>query len=81
MNIKNMNHPSNINTITLADLMSQDFSIWLKQNKTFGFDMHLEADGLELEEEAIHPYAMESFAELCRAFLFFYDNLTMEQAA
>lgn len=65
-----------INEITLYDLMSEDFNIWVSKNKSFGFDVEIESNkgNVVLEEKGIHPCAMESYAELCRAFLKFYDK-------
>jgi hypothetical protein len=66
-----------ISEITLYDLMAQDYNIWIKKNKCFGFDLQLDTDDVEsaVAESGIHPVAMEGFAELCRSFLHFYDRL------
>lgn len=67
--------------VTLYDLMAEDFSVWVSKNKQFGFDLQIEGDDAELaiEEKGIHPFAMESFADLCRRFLYFYDKVKAKE--
>lgn len=69
-----------INEVTLYDLMAEDFTVWVGKNKKFGFDLEIEGDDetLKIEEAGVHPYAMESFADLCRRFLHFYDKANNE---
>lgn len=66
-----------MNNITLYELMSEDLDVWICKNKTFGFDLQIENEKGEkiVDEEAVHPYAMESYADMCRRFLHFYDKL------
>lgn len=63
--------------INLYDLMSDDMTVWIKRNEKFGFDLEIEDyDGhIMVNEEGIHKYAMESFAALCRRFVYRYDRL------
>jgi len=70
-----------INEITLYDLMAEDFSVWVGKNKSFGFDLQIEGDDttLAIEEKGVHPFAMESFADLCRRFLYFYDKVKAKE--
>ena len=65
-----------ISDVSLYELMAEDYSIWVSKNNKFGFDLQIESDDCELaiNEKGIHPCAMESFADLCRGFLHFYDN-------
>jgi hypothetical protein len=61
--------------ITLADLMAEDIDIWISKSKEFGYDLQIDNDdGKVLDEKGVHPYAMDSFADLCRRFLHFYDS-------
>lgn len=66
-----------ISDMTFYDLMAEDFTVWIGKNKTFGFDLELENDEGEIvvDEKGIHPCAMESYADMCRRFLHFYDKL------
>ncbi len=66
-----------LNQVTLYDLMAEDLSVWIGENKKFGFDLHIEGDDREtaVEAEGIHPCAMQSFADVCRRFLYSYDKL------
>ncbi len=65
-----------INDVTLYDLMAEDLSVWIGNNKKFGFDLHIEGDdmGMAIQAEGVHPYAMDSFADMCRRFLYSYDR-------
>jgi hypothetical protein len=63
--------------------MAEDFSVWIGNNKKFGFDLQIEGDDPNevIDEEGVHPYAMESFADLCRRFLYFYDKIKIADEA
>lgn len=62
--------------ITLEDLMAEDIDVWVTKSKGFGFDLQMESEdgSIDIKQEGVHPYAMESFADLCRRFLHFYDS-------
>jgi hypothetical protein len=66
-----------INDITMYDLMSDDLTVWIKRNEKFGFDLEIENYGGEVlvDEKGINPLAMESYADMCRRFVHFYDKL------
>lgn len=72
-----------MNDVTLYDLMAEDYSVWVSKNDKFGFDLQIESDDCDLaiNEKGVHPYAMESFADLCRRFLYFYDNIKIKEEA
>ncbi len=72
-----------INDVTLYELMAEDLDLWIEPNKKFGFDLEIDGDeyAIKLNEKGIHPYAMESFACLCRRFLHCYDRAQKELAA
>lgn len=65
------------NNISLYDLMAEDLTVWISRNKNFGFDLSIEGDDPteRIEINGIHSYAMESFSDFCRRFLYFYDKL------
>jgi hypothetical protein len=67
--------------ISLYDLMAEDFSVWVKRNKKFGFDLQIEGDDPteRIEISGVHSYAMESFSDFCRRFLYFFDKLKDEE--
>jgi hypothetical protein len=63
--------------VTLYDLMAEDFSVWIKQNPKFGFDLCIEGDDPteRIEINGVHSAAMESFSDFCRRFVYFYDRI------
>ncbi len=67
-----------IDEITFADLMAEDLTIWMGKNAQFGFDLEIENQKGEtiVSNKKIHPFAIDSFAQLCRGFLHFYDKVT-----
>lgn len=66
-----------LSDVTLYDLMAEDLSVWVSQNKSFGFDIEIENDEGQtlVDEKGVHPFAMESYADMCRRFLYFYDKV------
>lgn len=62
--------------ITLADLMAEEIDVYVRESKGFGYDLQLEYGEGEvfLDEQGIHPCAMDSFADVCRRFLQYYDR-------
>lgn len=69
---------SNINEITLYDLMADDFSLWMGKNNKFGYNLHIEGygnDGLEAYEDGLHPCAIDSMAQFCEKFLSYYKKI------
>ncbi len=66
---------NNFNEITLYDLMAEDLDVWVSENKKFGFDLQIDNENGEtiVDEKGIHPFAMDSYADMCRRFLHFYD--------
>lgn len=71
------------NEITLYDLMAEDLDVWVCKNKKFGFDLQIDDENGEtiVDEKGIHPYAMESYADMCRRFLHFYDAVKAKSEA
>lgn len=65
------------NEITLYDLMAEDLDVYVTKSKGFGFDLQIDNEEGEtvVDEKGIHPYAMESYADMCRRFLNFYDKV------
>ena len=66
-----------MNDVTLYDLMAEDLDVWITKNKTFGFDLQIDNENGEtiVDEEGVHPFAIESYADMCRRFLHFYDKI------
>lgn len=64
-----------INNMTIADLMSEEVSVWVTKAKGFGFDLQIDNEQGETiaNAEGIHPCAMDAFADVCRNFLHFYE--------
>jgi len=66
-------------SITIDELMGDDFYPYVTKNKNWGFDFSVEGEGDDkMTATKIHPDAMESMASFCRQFLNFYDNATQE---
>lgn len=64
-------------TLTIDELMGEDFYPYIAKNKSWGFYLSIEGEGdEEMEATKIHPDAMESMANFCRKFLHFYDSAT-----
>lgn len=66
-----------IEQISLYDLMAEDFCLHLSQSNQ-GYNLHLEGydpDSPEVEEENIHPCAIDSLADFCTKFLGYYNKL------
>lgn len=72
---KGANNMKTTNNVTLYELMAEDMDIWITKNKKFGFDLQIDNKEGEaiVDEQGIHPFAMESYADMCRRFLHFYD--------
>ena len=70
-----MDNEKTMYSTTLGELMADDYDIYLSKNKISGYDLEISGPDLHLEEKGIHEYAIESFAEICRNFLWFYDKL------
>ena len=64
-----------LNDVTLYDLMAEDLDVWVAKNKDFGYVLQIDNENGEtiVDEKGIHPFAMESYADMCRRFLHFYD--------
>jgi hypothetical protein len=67
-----------LNDITLYDLMAEDMDVWLGKNKGFGFILQIDNENGEglVDEQQIHPGAVQSFADFCRRYLHSYDRIT-----
>lgn len=67
---------SSVHDLTIGELMGENFGVWIGKNKKFGYVIELENEsGLVSTDKCIHPYAMESMADFCRQFLYFYDRI------
>lgn len=63
-------------SLSVADIMGEDHSVWLSKNKKFGFDIEIENEDGELvvKESGIHPYAVESFFLFCKRFIAVFES-------
>jgi hypothetical protein len=66
----------NLEDLNLYELMAQDFDVYVRANKNFGFDIEIESEDGEykIREKGINPAAMESMADFCKSFLAFYNR-------
>jgi hypothetical protein len=71
------------NEITMYELMAEDLDVYVSKSKGFGFDLQIDNEEGEtvVDEKGIHPYAMESYADMCRRFLHFYDAVKAKSEA
>lgn len=65
----------NITEITLYDLMSEDFNVWLTKNKKFGWNFEIDDEQYNplMRVEGVHDFAVDSFADFCRVYLSCYE--------
>jgi hypothetical protein len=65
-----------MNELSLYELMADEYDVWLKKDKQFGFNLEInDWDGkLLIQEKNIHPAAAEGFAVFCRAYLACYEK-------
>jgi hypothetical protein len=72
-----------INNITLYDLMSEDLDIWISKDKVFGFNIEIDDENGDplMEEENVHSYAADAFADFCKRYLHSYEKATNREAA
>lgn len=68
-----------LNDVTLYELMAEDLDVWVSKSKGHGFDMQIENEDGEtiVNEKGVHPCAMESYAQMCRRFLSFYEAASL----
>jgi hypothetical protein len=67
--------------ITLEQLMAEDYEVWVGKNRNFGFDIQIDSDKETVCLDGVHPFAMDSFADFCRQFLYSYDRCIQRGAA
>lgn len=72
-----------LENISLSYLMSEDFSVWMCNNKQFGYDLYVEDENgnIVVDEKGVHPYAVESFADFCRRYLAIYEHANRREVA
>ncbi len=72
-----------INELTLYDLMSEEYQIWISKNNKFGFDLTINGENGNViaDEKGIHRFAIEGFAEFCRDYLYCYERAMKQEAA
>lgn len=65
-----------INEVSLYDLMAEEINVKMYRNEKFGFDIYLEDESGEkmAYEDGLHPYAADSFANLCQRYLTAYEK-------
>jgi hypothetical protein len=68
-------------TLSLHDLMAQDFYVYMTKNKE-GYQLDLEdEDGKHVIGKNIHPCAMESMIKVCTRFILHYNQIRKSEAA
>ncbi len=64
--------------LSLYDLMAEELDVWVAASKTtkYGYALQIfDENGKKIiDEEKIHPAAMESYAAMCRRFIHFYEK-------
>lgn len=62
-------------SLTIDEIMADDFFPYVCKNKSWGFDLIIDNDNnIEMKESPIHSSAIESMADFCRRFLKSYDQ-------
>ena len=70
-----------IETLSLYDLMVQDWYVYMSKNK-HGYQLNLEdEDGKHAIGKNIHPAAMESMIKTCTRFIMHYNQIRKSEAA
>ncbi len=71
-----------MNQVTLYDLMAEDLDVWMKKSKD-GFNLQIDDENgdILIDDEGIHPYAADSFADFCRRYLNAYENANKLEVA
>lgn len=65
----------NLETLTLHDIMGEEYSVYLNRNKKFGYDMEVVRDDTEESFKVnVHDFAADSLAVFCRMFLTRYER-------
>jgi len=75
---------NSLTSLTLYDLMAEDYTVWMTKNKKFGYDIQIEQDKFFDEgviAEGINEGAIESFAAFCRNFLFCLEHIQNQEYA
>lgn len=73
---------NSLESLSLYDLMAEDYTVWMTKNKKFGYDINIENDhftDVVFNEHEIHENAIETFAAFCRNFLFCYDHIQNQE--
>lgn len=61
--------------VKLGELMGEDYNVWIKKDSEFGFNLTLiDESGTEMQDNGIHPCAMDGFAAFCRNYLKAYED-------
>lgn len=65
----------NLETITLHDLMGEDYSVYIRKNEKFGYDMEVVRDDTDESFKVnVHDFAADSLAVFCRMYLNDYER-------
>ena len=69
--------------ISLSQLMSEDFSVWICKNRQFGYEIYVEDENgnIVVDEKHVHPCAADSFADFCKNYLYMYEHANRKEAA
>lgn len=64
-----------LNSVTLYDLMAEDLDVWMKSDG-FGFNIQIDDENGDVlvDEDNVHPYAAEAFADFCKRYLACYER-------
>ncbi len=72
-----------ITDLSMYELMSEGYQVWLSKNKKFGFDLIINNENGDLvsNEIGLHRHAIAGFAEFCRDYLYCYERALKQEAA
>ena len=63
-------------SLTINELMGEDFCPYIVKNKNWGFDISIENDDENMIATSVHPYAAAALADFCRRYVSLYDKAT-----
>jgi len=65
----------NLETLTLHDLMGEDYDVYIRKNEKFGYDMEVSRDAPEESFTVnVHDFAADALAVFCRMYLSGYER-------
>lgn len=66
---------TNIDRLTIGEIMGEDMDVWLTKDKKEGFRLVIDNwEGETIIDDSINRYCAEALANFCRRYVSFYDT-------